>query len=244
MGERKGNGGALRASRRDGRRCHINLAAARETEKLIAAEGGRAVAVACDATDAEQVRALVDGCLQRFGRIDVLVNVVGRSEPGDAVTTSEAVWDEQVTINLKTVYLTCNAVLPIMERQGGGAIVNLSSVAGLRHIGKEQVAYCTTKAAILQFTRVTAVAYAAKNVRLNCVVPGLMDTPLLLRMAEKYAGGDLEGLRARRNAQVPMGRMGDAWDVAHAALYLASDEARYVTATELVVDGGFTAATR
>lgn len=222
----------------------INLAAARETEKLIAAEGGRAVAVACDATDAEQVRALVDGCLQRFGRIDVLVNVVGRSEPGDAVTTSEAVWDEQVTINLKTVYLTCNAVLPIMERQGGGAIVNLSSVAGLRHIGKEQVAYCTTKAAILQFTRVTAVAYAAKNVRLNCVVPGLMDTPLLLRMAEKYAGGDLEGLRARRNAQVPMGRMGDAWDVAHAALYLASDEARYVTATELVVDGGFTAATR
>lgn len=222
----------------------INLDAAAETERIISSEGNRAIAVRSDVTDAGQVRALVDDCVARYGRIDILVNVVGRSEPGDAVSMAETVWDEQVEINLKTVYLACNAVLPVMERQGGGAIVNLSSVAGMRHIGKEQVAYCTTKAAILQFTRVTAVAYASRNVRLNCVVPGLMDTPLLLRMADRYFGGDLAGMRARRDAQVPMGRMGDAWDVAHAALFLVSDEARYVTATELVVDGGFTAATR
>jgi NAD(P)-dependent dehydrogenase (short-subunit alcohol dehydrogenase family) len=222
----------------------INLAAAEETQALIAAEGGDAIAVASDATDAARVRSLVDDCVAHYGRIDILVNVVGRSEPGNAATMGEAVWDEQIAINLKTVVLACSAVLPVMERQGGGAVVNLSSVAGLRSIGKDQVAYSTTKAAILQFTRVTAVGYAAKNVRLNCVVPGLMDTPLLVRMADKYFGGDLDGMRARRNAQVPMGRMGDAWDVAHAALFLASDEARYVTGTEIVVDGGFIAATR
>jgi NAD(P)-dependent dehydrogenase (short-subunit alcohol dehydrogenase family) len=138
----------------------------------------------------------------------------------------------------------CKAVLPIMEGQGGGAVVSVSSVAGLRYIGKPQVAYSASKAALLQFTHTTAVIYAGRGVRLNCVVPGLMNTPLVHRLADKYAGGDFEGFSAHRNQQVPMGRMGDAWDVAHAALFLASDEARYVTGTEIVVDGGLTAATR
>jgi NAD(P)-dependent dehydrogenase (short-subunit alcohol dehydrogenase family) len=138
----------------------------------------------------------------------------------------------------------CKAVLPIMERQGSGSVVSVSSVAGLRYVGKPQVAYAAGKAALLQFTRTTAVIYADRGVRLNCVVPGLMSTPLVRRLADKYAGGDFEGFSAHRNAQVPMGRMGDAWDVAHAALFLASDEARYVTGTEIVVDGGLTAATR
>jgi NAD(P)-dependent dehydrogenase (short-subunit alcohol dehydrogenase family) len=130
-----------------------------------------------------------------------------------------------------------------MEAGGGGAIVNISSVAGMRWVGKDQVAYASAKAGLEQFTRVTAVAYAKAGVRLNCVVPGLMLTPLVQRLAERYAAGDYEGIVEKRHAQVPMGRMGDAWDVAHATLFLVSDEARYVTGTQIVVDGGLTAST-
>ena len=182
--------------------------------------------------------------MARFGRIDILINNVGRSEPGGPVEMSEETWDEQMEVNLKTAYLCCKAVLPVMERQGGGAVVNVSSVAGLRYIGKPQVAYAAGKAALMQFTKTTAVIYADRGIRLNSVVPGLMDTPLVRRLADKYAGGDFDGFSAHRAKQVPMGRMGDGWDVAHAALFLASDEARYITAEQLVVDGGLTAATR
>jgi NAD(P)-dependent dehydrogenase (short-subunit alcohol dehydrogenase family) len=222
----------------------VDEAAAAETRRLIEGEGGACATVRCDATSGPEVAAFVADTAQRFGRIDVLVNNVGRSEPGGPAEIDEATWDEQLAVNLKSAYLACRAVLPVMERQGAGAVVNVSSVAGLRYIGKPQVAYSAAKAALLQFTRATAVIYAARGVRLNCVVPGLMNTPLVRRLAEKYAGGDFEGFSATRDRQVPMGRMGDAWDVAHAALFLASDEARYVTGTEIVVDGGLTAATR
>jgi NAD(P)-dependent dehydrogenase (short-subunit alcohol dehydrogenase family) len=219
-------------------------AAAAETKRIIEDEGGSCFIARCDATNAKEVNAFVADCLARLGRIDILINNVGRSEPGGPVELAEETWDEQLEVNLKTAYLMCKAVLPIMERQGSGSVVSVSSVAGLRYVGKPQVAYAAGKAALLQFTRTTAVIYADRGVRLNCVVPGLMSTPLVRRLADKYAGGDFEGFSAHRNAQVPMGRMGDAWDVAHAALFLASDEARYVTGTEIVVDGGLTAATR
>ena len=219
-------------------------AAAAETKRIIEDEGGSCFVARCDATNAKEVNAFVADCVARLGRIDILINNVGRSEPGGPVELAEETWDEQLEVNLKTAYLMCKAVLPIMEGQGSGSVVSVSSVAGLRYVGKPQVAYAAGKAALLQFTRTTAVIYADRGVRLNCVVPGLMSTPLVRRLADKYAGGDFEGFSAHRNAQVPMGRMGDAWDVAHAALYLASDEARYVTGTEIVVDGGLTAATR
>jgi len=219
-------------------------AAAAETKRIIEDEGGSCFIARCDATNAREVNAFVADCLARLGRIDILINNVGRSEPGGPVELAEETWDEQLEVNLKTAYLMCKAVLPIMERQGSGSVVSVSSVAGLRYVGKPQVAYAAGKAALLQFTRTTAVIYADRGVRLNCVVPGLMSTPLVRRLADKYAGGDFEGFSAHRNAQVPMGRMGDAWDVAHAALFLASDQARYVTGTEIVVDGGLTAATR
>ncbi|HEX8664809.1 MAG TPA: SDR family NAD(P)-dependent oxidoreductase [Beijerinckiaceae bacterium] len=222
----------------------LNEDAAAETRRIIESEGGVCHTIRCDATSASEVAAFVADTAERFGRVDVLVNNVGRSEPGGPVELSEETWDEQLAVNLKSAYLACKAVLPVMERQGAGAIVNVSSVAGLRYIGKPQVAYSAAKAAILQFTRATAVIYAPKGVRLNCVVPGLMNTPLVRTLAQKYAEGDFEGFSASRDRQVPMGRMGDAWDVAHAALFLASDEARYVTGTEIVVDGGLTAATR
>ena len=131
-----------------------------------------------------------------------------------------------------------------MERQGGGSVVSISSIAGLRYVGKPQVAYAAAKAALMQMTQTTAVIHAAAGIRLNSVVPGLIYTPLVKRLADKYAGGDFEGFVAHRHKQVPMGRMGDAWDVAHAVLFLAADESRYITGQQLVVDGGITAATR
>ena len=247
-GEGWGNGKAMAVlfARRGARvfGTDVNFEAAEETRRLIEGEGGTAAVVRCDATDPGQVAAMAAACLARFGRIDVLVNNVGRSEPGGPVEMEPEVWDAQLAVNVTSAFLACKAVIPTMEAQGGGAIVSVSSVAGLRYIGKPQVAYAAAKAALLQFTRVSAVIHALKGVRLNCVVPGLMDTPLVHRLADKYAGGDYEGFTATRRGQVPMGRMGDAWDVAHAALFLASDEARYVTGIEIVVDGGLVAATR
>jgi NAD(P)-dependent dehydrogenase (short-subunit alcohol dehydrogenase family) len=221
----------------------LALEAAEATRDLIREEGGTAQVHAADVTDSAQVRAMVEACLACFGRIDILVNNVGRSEPGGPVEMAEETWDEQMDVNVKSAFLTCKSVLPVMERQGGGSVVNISSVAGLRYAGKPQVAYAAGKAALMQLTQTTAVLYAARGVRLNCVVPGLMFTPLVQRLADKYANGDFDGFVAHRHRQVPMGRMGDAWDVANAVLFLASDESRYITAQQIVVDGGLTAAT-
>ena len=121
---------------------------------------------------------------------------------------------------------------------------HISSIAGQRYIGKPQVGYAAAKAGLIQLTKTTAVVHAKDNVRVNCVVPGLMRTPMLKRMADKYAGGDLHGFIAKRNAMVPMRRMGNAQDVANVVLFLAADESSYVTATQIVVDGGITAATQ
>lgn len=177
--------------------------------------------------------------MAKHGRIDILVNNVGRSEPGGPAEMTEEVWDKQMDVNLESVYLYCHEVLPIMEKQeAGGCVINLSSVAGLRYVGKPQVAYAAAKAAIIQFTKTTAVIYAPKKVRLNTVVPGLIDTPLVKLIAERYGDGDYESMRKTRDRQVPTVKMGDAWDVAHAALFLASNEARYITGQEIVVNGG------
>ena len=221
----------------------LDSAAAEATREIAANEGNPIHVAACDVTNGEQVRRMIDECVDRFGRLDILINNVGQSEPGNPETMEEDVWRRQLDLNLTSVFLTSKAALPVMVDQGSGAIVNISSIAGQRWVGKDQVAYASAKAGLIQFTKVTAVSYAAKGVRMNCVVPGLMLTPLVQRLAQKYNAGDFEGMVARRAAQVPMGRMGDAWDVAHAALFLASDEARYVTGTELVVDGGITAFT-
>ena len=144
-------------------------------------------------------------------------------------------------LNFNSVMMACRASLPQMIEQGGGVIVNISSIAGVRYLGKPQIAYSAAKAALQQYTKTSAVIHAPNNIRMNCVLPGLMHTAMVERMAEKYADGDYQGFVQKRHNQVPMGRMGSAEDVAHAALFLASDEARYITGTELVVDGGVTA---
>lgn len=222
-----------------------SLAAAERARQRIKDDGGVCDVVESDVTDSKSVKALVDQCMAKHGRIDILVNNVGGSQPGDPASMSEEVWDEQMDINLKSIYLTCHYVLPIMEKQAsGGAVVNVASIAGLRYIGKPQVAYSAAKAAIMQFTKTTAVIYADKKVRLNTVVPGLIFTPYTRGLAERYApGGDQAAYMKNRDAQVPMKRMGDAWDVAKAALFLASDDASYITGQKIVVDGGMTAST-
>jgi NAD(P)-dependent dehydrogenase (short-subunit alcohol dehydrogenase family) len=222
----------------------INLEAAEETRALIQKEGGTCVVAKYDMTEGAQVKAAVDTCMENFGRIDVLVNNVGGSAPGDPVTMSEEVWDEQIDHNLKTAFLGCKYVLPVMERQGSGAIVNISSVAALSHQvgGRTNVAYAATKAGLMAFTRSTAIAYVKKGIRVNTVVAGTMHTPLVEHRLVKQLGTGAAELIARRHAAVPIGRMGDAWDVANAVVFLASDEAGYITATQLVVDGGLTAA--
>ena len=190
--------------------CDISLDAAERAASQIRAESpSHEISVMYgDATSSASCKEVVDACMAKYGRIDLLVNNVGRSEAGGPAEMSEEVWDRQMDINLKSVYLYCHLVLPIMEKQErGGSVVNISSVAGLRYIGKPQVAYSATKAAIIQFTKATAVIYAQKKVRLNTVVPGLINTPLVKMLAEKYAGGDYEGFCKKRDSQVPMGRM-------------------------------------
>ncbi len=213
-----------------------------ETAARVREAGGEIITRQCDVTDSKSVLAAVDACLQAWGRIDALINNVGGSAPGGPVEMSEEVWDAQVDFNLKSVFLTCKHVLPAMEQQGRGAIVNVASTSGLRWTGAAQVAYASTKAGIIQFSRVVAVQYAPKGIRVNTVIPGQLHTPMVeARLAKQRAGGDVEALLRQRLARIPLGFMGDGRDTANAALFLASDEARFITGSEIVVDGGMTA---
>ena len=219
----------------------INLDAAVETKQIIEREGGICEAVAGNVSLAEDVAAIVDACIAAFGRIDVLYNNVGIVEVGGPVETTEDSWDRVNDVNLKSMFLTCRQVLPHMVRQGKGAIVNIASVSGIRWLGVPYISYAATKAAVIQFTRVIALQYARSGIRANSILPGMMNTPMVHAPGVIAAyGGSAEEMVRRRDEQCPMGRMGDAWDVAYAALFLASDEAKYITGTELVVDGGLT----
>jgi NAD(P)-dependent dehydrogenase (short-subunit alcohol dehydrogenase family) len=216
--------------------------AVRETIDRVKAVGGEIVTHQCDVTGAASVEAMVKTCLDRFGRVDILVNNVGGSAHGGPGEMSEEVWDAQVDHNLKSVFLTLKYVLPVMERQKSGAVVNIASTSGLRWTGAAQVAYAATKAGVIQLSRVVAVQYADKGIRVNTVVPGQLHTPMVeARLAGQRAGGDVEALLKSRLERIPIGFMGDGRDTANAALFLVSDEARFVTGTEIVVDGGMTA---
>jgi len=218
----------------------LRLAAALETKRIIEGEGGVCEAVACDVSKAKEVAAMVEACMTAFGRVDVLHNNVGIVEVGGPVETSEESWDRVNDVNLKSIFLTCKHVLPHMERQGKGAIVNIASVSGIRWTGVPYVSYSATKAAVIHLTRVVALQYARAGIRANSILPGLMNTPMVHASLVGAYGANADEMVAKRDAQCPMGRMGDAWDVAYAALFLASDEAKYVTGTELIVDGELT----
>src|SRR3954451_15921247 len=218
-------------------------AAAEETVKIITDEVGKASAFTADVSRAREVEAMVAACLKVYGRIDVLDNNVGIAEMGSVVEVTEESWDRVFSVNLKSAYFAMKHVVPVMVKQGGGSIINISSIASIRHVGISYVSYNASKAAMNQLTRSTAIEFAKDHVRVNAILPGLMKTPMVEHsagLANSYAKGDVEAMWRARDAQVPMGHMGEAWDVANAALFLASDEAKYVTGIELVVDGGIT----
>ena len=221
----------------------VNLAAAEETAALIKKEGGDARAHKADVSRSADVEAMVTACRKAYGRIDILDNNVGIAEVGGVVEVSEAVWDRVMAVNLKGAFLTMKHVIPLMEKSGGGSIINISSIAAIRYTGVPYSTYYASKAALSHLTRTTAVEYAAKKIRVNAILPGLMQTPMVEKaagLAQTYAKGDIEEMWRVRAKQVPMGFGGDGWDVAWAAVYLASEESRYVTGIELVVDGGVT----
>ncbi len=196
----------------------------------------------CDVTNSESVLKMVQACLKKYSTIDILINNVGGSAAGGPVEMSEEIWDSQISINLKSVFLTCKHVLPTMIANKSGAIVNVASTSGTRWTGSAQVAYAATKAGVIQLSRVVAVQHAPLGIRVNTVVPGQLHTPMVeARLAKQRAGGDVQALLASRVKRIPLGFMGDGRDTASAALFLASDEARFITGTEIVVDGGMTA---
>ena len=217
--------------------------AADETKRLIEEEGGACVSFEADATEAESVSHMVDACAQEYGAIHILQNNVGGSVPGGVVEMPEEVWDANIEHNLKSAFLSCKYAVPVMLNSGTGSIVNVSSISGMRyHLGRDMVSYSAAKGGLMELTRAVALKYADKGLRANNVVPGLMNTPLVTeRIASQYGDGDAKRMIASRDAMCPTGKMGDAWDVAYASLFLASDEAKYVNGTELVVDGGLTA---
>ena len=216
-----------------------DLDTAKETVERVQAAGGEIVLQQCDVTDSASIAAAVAACMKHYGRIDILVNNVGGSAHGGPVEMAEEIWDKQIDTNLKSVFLTMKHVLPIMEAQKSGAIINLASTSGIRFTGAPQVGYAASKAGVIQLSRVTAVQYAPKGIRVNTVIPGQLHTPMVeVRLAGQRAGGDVEALLKSRIARIPQGFMGDGRDTANAALFLASDEARFVTGTEIIVDGG------
>jgi NAD(P)-dependent dehydrogenase (short-subunit alcohol dehydrogenase family) len=210
-----------------------------ETVRLVEEAGGEIATAQCDVTQSASIADVVAACIARFGRIDVLVNNVGGSAAGGPVEMAEETWDAQLDHNLKSVFLACKHVLPLMEKQAAGAIVNIASTSGLRWTGSAQVAYASTKAGVIQFSRVVAVQYAKAGIRVNAVVPGQLYTPMVdVRLAKQRTGGDVTALLQQRQSRIPLPFMGDGRDTANAALFLASDEARFITGTEIVVDGG------
>jgi NAD(P)-dependent dehydrogenase (short-subunit alcohol dehydrogenase family) len=238
-GEGVGNGAAAAILfAREGARVVLANRSLDRAEALAAsirADGGDALAVAADVAREEDTARLAEVALERFGRIDILHNNVGIGAGGTPETVKLEDWDRVFRINLTTALLCCRAVLPTMKAQGGGSIINVSSIAGMTGLmgSAGAVAYTTTKAGLQGFTLSVAADYAAHGIRANCIIVGTVNTPMVAHLGEEA--------RERRRRGVPLQTEGTGWDVGHAAVYLASDEARWVTGVMLPIDGGFLA---
>ncbi len=216
-----------------------NLASATETADMISAEGGSAFAFELDVREETQISALVVRCMETWNQIDILHNNVGVSIPGQDMPVHKMTpegFDNMFAINLRAMVLTIKHVLPHMREAGGGSIINISSLAAIKPFAT--VGYKTTKAGVIALTEQVAATNARYGVRANVILPGLMNTPMAVEGRVK-AGADREKVIGERDRQVPLGRkMGSAWDIAHAAAFLASDRAGYITGISLPVDGG------
>ena len=217
----------------------VNREAAQETVDIIQGEGGAATAFACDVTNSDAIKTVVDEVVGQHSRIDVLHNNVGYATMGGPIELDEAAWRRTLDLIVTSCFITCKHVLPHMLQRRSGAIVNVSSVAAIRYTGYPYIAYYAAKAAVNNFTMGLAPQYAKDGIRVNAVMPGLMNTPLIFQqISGQYK--DAEEMVKARDAACPMGRMGTAWDIAKAALFLASDDAAYITGVSLPVDGGLT----
>jgi NAD(P)-dependent dehydrogenase (short-subunit alcohol dehydrogenase family) len=215
-----------------------DAASAASTVQMIETEGGTATVCVADITVEEQAAAIATVCVQQFGRIDALVNNVGIGSGDSGVVAMEReIWDRIFEVNLTGLMLTCKHVLPVMRQQGSGSIVNISSIAAVATT--RMAAYTSSKAAVNALTQHLAGANARYGIRVNAIMPGLLDTPMAIEAISAASGVDVDEVRAQRHRVVPLGRrMGTAWDTAYAALYLSSDEAGFVTGAVLPVDGG------
>ncbi|MCC6169061.1 MAG: glucose 1-dehydrogenase [Caldilineaceae bacterium] len=216
----------------------IDDAGGEGTVEAVRRQGGHALYVHADVARAASCAAMVEAAERAFGKLNVLFNNAGimHSQDDDAVNTDEAVWDLTMAVNLKGVYLGCKYGIPALRRAGGGSIINTASFVALVGAATPQLAYTASKGGVLALTRELAVVHARENIRVNALCPGPLRTELLMRFL------DSEAKRQRRLVHIPMGRFGEADEIAQAALYLASDESSYVTGTEFMVDGGLTAA--
>lgn len=215
-----------------------NLESALETQAMIEAEGGACFSFQADVTREDDCRGFVQAAIEAYGRIDVLHNNVGIGGGDDEILSlTEAAWDRIMSVNLKGMFLSSRSVLPVMREQRAGSIINISSIAAVCSTGI--VAYKTSKAGVNALTQQIALENAKYNVRANAIMPGLMNTPMAIEGISKARGVPKEDLIRQRDASVPLGgKMGTAWDVAYAALFLASDEAKFITGVVLPVDGG------
>lgn len=220
----------------------FNLAAAKEVTHEIEALGGKAIAYEADVANFDVMQSAITHVMEDFGRIDILQINAGIGRVGGPVETSLEDWDRIQKVNVESILIAAKLVAPIMVKQGSGSIIGVSSVAGMRYLGYPHLAYSVTKAAVTHFIKMLAQQYAGDGIRANTIVPGLIDTPRIQKNVAKVfdANADMDKTRRARDQQVPMGRMGTPWEIASVATFLASDEASYITGTEIVVDGGLT----
>jgi len=215
-----------------------NLQSAEETRDIIAREGGESFAMAVDVTSSEDCRRMAEECARRWDRIDILINNVGTGgEALGPINLKEEDWDRIYNVNVRSVFLTCKHVMPFMERQGAGSIVNISSIASV--CASPMLAYKSSKSALNSVTHSIAFNYAAKGIRANVIMPGFIDTPMAIEGNLKYRNISREDLYKERESRIPLkGGMGTGWDTAYAALFFASDESKFITGATLPVDGG------
>jgi NAD(P)-dependent dehydrogenase (short-subunit alcohol dehydrogenase family) len=220
----------------------FNLAAAQEVVAEIESLGQHAIAYEADVASFDAMQTAIERVMLDFGRIDILQINAGIGRVGGPAETSLDDWDRIQKVNVESMLIAAKLVAPIMVSQGSGSIIGVSSVAGMRYLGYPHLAYSVTKAAVIHFIKMLAQQYAGDGIRANTIVPGLIDTPRIQKNVAKVfdANADMDNTRRARDRQVPMGRMGTAWEVASVATFLASDDASYITGTEIVVDGGLT----
>jgi NAD(P)-dependent dehydrogenase (short-subunit alcohol dehydrogenase family) len=223
----------------------ISSETAKDTQRIIDREGGTCSVFQGDVSNPDSCRAISKACLEAFGRIDILHNNVGigARKPGGLLEVDEEDWDYVMNINLKSMFHACRAVVPQMLKQGSGVILNISSVSALMNPYPQLFIYTISKAAVNSFTRCLAMEFADKGIRVNAIMPGMMDTPTIYKELTRLYSGDLEKMRRDRNERIPMKHMGEPWDIAYASLFLVSEEAKYITGQIVAVDGGILLAT-